>query len=156
MKNHLSEQQLFDILELIGKGFNNEVCIIDNNLNILWVNSVLENKGFHISAIKNTPYYCTFDNLKKPDEDDPTYRAIKKGETINTIKMGADMNKYQLVVIPIKDDGGRTRFVISFTRNMQEYGSEEIKRLKDFLLERELKMVELKRRVNELENGTAN
>lgn len=140
-----------DILELMGEGFNTSICIIDKDFRILWVNSILENKGFRLTGVKEKFYQQVFDNKKIIDQDDPTYKALKSGEIIDTIKKGSDNEQYKVVALPVKENKGDVQFVVEFTKNLVDYENEEVQKLKDFIFERELKMAELKSRIRDLE-----
>ena len=146
-------QEVIKVLDLIGHGFNKQICIIDKQYNVLWINAQLEKKGFKLNEIKGRFYNKVFNNADFIDKEDPAYKAINSGTTINTLKIGSDKQQYNIIELPIKNSKGEIEFVIEFTKNIDDQNAEEIHKLKDFIFERELKMVELKNKIKELQNN---
>jgi len=142
--------KIIEVLELIGQGFNKGISLIDSEYHIIWVNSLLEKKGFKISNVKGTFYQKTFDNKDSLDEKDPTIKAFKTGKVIDEIKEGADGKSYKVVSIPLKD-GKNVEYVVEFTKSVEDYHDEELEKMRKFIVDRELKMVNLKNKIKELE-----
>ncbi len=145
-------EQLTYILEMIGQEFNKGIVIVDKNLKIAWINSIIGKKGFRLSEIIGVSYHKVFENIDAPDEKDSTYIAVNTGRTTHTIKKGKDSKDYHVVSIPIKNESQTVEYVLEFTKSLDEQKSNEIQSLKEFIFERELKMAELKKRIKELEN----
>lgn len=144
--------QLIGFLELVGVAFDKGISIIDKDYRIIWVNSILEKKGFKLGNVKGTFYKKTFENSEKIEDDDPTHKSIKSGQIVTTIKRGGDGREYHVVDIPMKAENGNLDFVVEFTKDLEEQKNAEIQKLKDFIFERELKMAELKNQLGELKS----
>ena len=145
--------ELTGILEAISQTLGMGVSIIDARFTILWVNVVLQKKGFMLNNVKGSFYRKTFDNAESIDEDDPTYKSVTSGTIIDTVKRGNDNREYRLIDIPVKDSKGNVEFVIEMTYDIDSYNDEMVHKLKDFIIERELKMTELKHQIKALKEG---
>ncbi len=143
--------QAESLLEPLGLALNVGISLIDKDYNIIWVNSILEKKGFLLRNVKGTFYHKTFDNVDTLETDDPTYRALQEGKVIHTIKRGNDGREYTVLAIPLRNEKDKVELVLELNKNVDDYNNDEIQRLKDFIFERELKMVELKKKIKELE-----
>ena len=98
---------------------NNSIVILDSFLNVVWINNVLEKKGFSAEQIKGAKSYRVFANRDTPQGDHPTMVAIKTGIRQEKTFKGNDGNPCHLTSIPVKNRVGELLYVIEVGESSQ-------------------------------------
>ena len=157
----LELKKLSRIVELTS----DNVVITDTNGNIIYVNPAFEKD---IGYYRNEVYGKTLRILKSGNHNKEFYenfwKKILSGQQVfveftNRKKDGSIYVEEQLI-IPIKDDHGNITNFVATGRNVTERKqtqdilkakNEELEKFNKFAIGRELKMVELKNKIRELE-----
>ena len=113
--DELPQNVVKSILRNILDNMDTEITILDREMNILWANKSIQKKGFPLSNIFMHKSYRIFDNSDYQNPDSSSAKAIKDGNSHETIKGGHDGHTYKTTSIPIKDFSGNIKYIIELT-----------------------------------------
>jgi len=158
-----SEGKLAAMLGSIG----DHISMLDRDLNILWANDVA--KKLFGEDIIGKKCYTRYHRRDKPCEPSPclTLKAFRDGRTHehDTEVIGKDGKKMHFhctANVALRDEEGNPTAVIEISRDVTEQKKaeeelkgklEELERMNKLMVGRELRMAELKKRIEELEKG---
>lgn len=93
-----------------------EVTVIDPEFNIVWVNKVVEKKGFLMDNIVGHKSYKIFDNLDSLPKDSSSMKAISENIVVNAVKTGFDGKEYDIISVPILNEDSKLIYLVELTR----------------------------------------
>jgi len=107
------DQKLRDvILDAIGES----ISVIDEDLKIIWVNSIGEKRAGKLKDIKGKECYKVFQKRDDPCEDCPTLRAFKTGKIEKARQHAHDaqgnIKYFEFTSAPMADEHGNPRAVV--------------------------------------------
>lgn len=141
------ERNFFDS---ICSAFPEGIDIIDENWKISFMNKMLLNK-YGKSAI-GRKCYEVYNRNKKPCKDCPVKEGLRLGEIKRVVKSDTSNGKiFEVVHKGIKFPDGKNA-VLEIFRDIteREMAESKAKKFDEFAINRELKMIELKKEINEL------
>ena len=119
--NEEIDQKLKDaILNAIGEG----ISIIDEDLKIIWVNSIIEKWAGPLEEIKGKNCYKVYQKRDNPCENCPTLKTFKTGKIEKARQYAYDKQgniKYlEFTSSPLQDDSERTQAVVELAVDLTE------------------------------------
>ena len=113
-----------ELIKAISDNLNLGVTIIDKDMNIVWVNNFLQNKGFKLDNVVGTDCFRTFENKNEMCDKCSTLECFKNGKTHKEVRKGVDGNDYEITSIPIKENH-EVKFVIEMSKNLSQIKVEQ-------------------------------
>ena len=114
----VSAEQSQSILKAICDYTHESISLLDKELNIIWINKVLENKGFRLDWIIGHKSYRVFDNKDSPDTSHPTLKAINSKEVQFIKEKGQDGKTYKVISIPILDSNREIVYIVEMSEEV--------------------------------------
>ena len=141
-----------DYLNAVLSSIQDGVSVLDTNLNITYVNPVMEKRHRHMMPLVGKKCHYTYHNSDQICRPCPSQRCLLSGKTEkDVIQVSAEGEKepewVEVYSYPLRDrETGKMQGVIEFVRNITERKKAE-DRLIDAVEEKELLMKELNHRV---------
>lgn len=113
-------QKLDDIVKGIGAG----LTVVDNKMNILWVNKIIEDLHGPLETIKGTKCYQTYMGRKKTCDNCPTEKSLQKGIIAHgsekRFTKKGERRDYYITSTPIKDKSGKVIQALELVQDVTE------------------------------------
>ncbi len=110
-----------ELLEGIGAG----ISIVDRQMRIFWVNSLLAKWFGSLKDIKGKFCYETYQHRNKICPGCPTWQAFKTGARHSSLQIGlntkGEKRIYQIVASPLKSDNGKINKVLELTYDVTRF-----------------------------------
>jgi PAS domain S-box-containing protein len=108
----IPREKMVVLFEEICNNINQGITLIDQDMNIIWINRALEKKGFVPEQVQGQKSYKAFENKDFIDDDNPTRKAFQTGQEEKSENKGSDGKTYAVTSIPLKDKEGKTIYVV--------------------------------------------
>lgn len=137
----------------ILNGISDAVIVLDDDLNIIWANEVAVNQ---YGAIRGRKCYEAYKWLKEPCSDCIARKTCENGMIRSSEEEGILNDGSRITFVascsPVRDLDGKVVSVVEVHHDITERrkAEEKLRRFNEMAVDRELKMVELKKEMNSL------